>query len=310
MGYGKMARQHIAAFRQAGCEFAASCNRSENGNARAQQEEGIPHVFSDYRKMVEEIRPEGIVVTVSFDQIHRVAKDLIPYRIPLLLEKPTGVSLEEHLELGALAARHGTSVQVGLNRRHYTVVAKAIDDAGGIEAIESVSVEWSERPGYLLAEKGYTEKQVQCVLVGNSIHGIDLMLHLAGSPAAHVLHTRNLGSPYRWLMNVSGISKRGALFQFSSSWDYPVPWRLVLGARRKRYVFAPLETCAVFEEGKKEPRSIEPSPEDGKFKAGFCDQAISFIKLLEGGSNAHGLESATASMRLADELTRKLVEAC
>ncbi|MBT6434016.1 MAG: hypothetical protein HOK28_13030, partial [Deltaproteobacteria bacterium] len=38
VGYGNIARKHIEVFRALGCEIAASCNRSEAGRERAQQE--------------------------------------------------------------------------------------------------------------------------------------------------------------------------------------------------------------------------------------------------------------------------------
>ena len=40
--------------------------------------------------------PKGIIVAVSADQIFKVSKDLLPYKIPLLIEKPVSYT---HLTL-------------------------------------------------------------------------------------------------------------------------------------------------------------------------------------------------------------------
>ena len=41
---------------------------------------------------------------------------------------------------------------VGLNRRYYSVLTSAVEDAGGPEAITAVFVDWSEEPEYLLRD--------------------------------------------------------------------------------------------------------------------------------------------------------------
>jgi|GEM_PF-2978988 len=304
VGYGKIARKHIAALRKVGCKIVASCNRSENGNLAASREEKIPFTFYSLDEMIRKTKPDGVLVSVSFDHIYQVAKELIPYQIPLLLEKPTGTCLEEHLELAGLAKQYKTPVQVALNRRHYSVVEKAVADAGGRDAISSVVVEWSERPEYLFNERNFTPEQIRQVIIGNSIHGIDLMLYIAGGCDDWQMLALEKDKPFRWLMNVCGISERQILFNFHSSWDSPVPWRLVLHSKHKRYVFAPLETCSVFEENIKGTRSIEPEWFDKEMKAGFYTQSSRFLDLMKGIPNSHNLDSATCSVRMADKLTQ------
>jgi hypothetical protein len=103
-------------------------------------------------------------------------------------------------------------------------------------------------------------------------------------------------------MNVSGISENGVLFNFNSSWDNPVPWRLVLTARHKRYIFAPLETCEVEETNNNAKWSIHPDWYDQKFKAGFYRQAKAFLELIDGVPTRDGLADVTGSMEIADNL--------
>src|SRR6185295_10063877 len=201
-------------------------------------------------------------------------------------------SIAEFDQLAPLAARHKTPVMVGLNRRHYSVVQKAIADAGGREAITAAFVEWSEDPGHCL-RRGLSEHQVERMIFGNSLHGLDLLTHLAGAIVNPLVVTRNLGEKFRWLMSLQGVSERGTVATFQSTWDSPGGWRLTFCTPGRRYTFAPLETCQVSETGVKESRQIEPDEQDRKYKAGFYGQSSAFLSMIRTGA-------APERQRLAD----------
>lgn len=309
IGYTNIARKHIAALRANGAEIVSSCNRSDAGNQRARDEEGIPQTYTDYHEMIKQEKPDGILITVSFENIYEVVRSLIEYQIPLLVEKPSGTSLKEHETLVSLAKEHNnTRVQLAVNRRQYSVIHNAIADAGGFDAITSVHLEWSERPLYLLNERGYTNDQVAKIVFGNSIHGIDTMCWIAGNIIEANYAVKSFGDPFRWIMNTNGISDSGKVFSFNSSWDNPVPWRIVMTTQSKRYEFAPLETCRVREDGKSEEYVIEADDFDKQYKPGFYLQAKSFLEMIDGGPNVCSLDMATASMRIAQEFYDRLVK--
>ncbi len=306
IGFGNIARKHIEVFRAHGCQIIASCNRSESSNYLASAEIGIPVTYQDYHKMITETKPEGILVCVSFWSMYKVLRDIIPYGIPILAEKPTGTSLAEHFELLSLSTTHQTPVMVGLNRRHYSVLNRAIEEAGGKEVITSVSVEWSENPLHLIKNRKLTDDQIKKYIFGNSIHGIDLMLWVGGEMTDYSVYYHSYSNDnHRVMMNISGKSKSGKLCQFSSSWDNPVPWRLVLTSRFNRFVLAPLEECNQFTEGLVGSKRILPSTEDTLYKAGFYAQTKKFI---EGRIEGFDLTSVTPSMRMAEILTKKLFD--
>jgi predicted dehydrogenase len=141
VGYGNIARKHIEVFKALGCEIVASCNRSEAGRKRAQEEAQIPSVYAEVDEMLEASALDGIVCCASFSQLFSVASKVIPSNIPLLLEKPPGLSMAELAQLESLSQEHGTPVMVGMNRRHYSVVEQAVEDMEGLEAVTSVSVQ-------------------------------------------------------------------------------------------------------------------------------------------------------------------------
>jgi predicted dehydrogenase len=306
IGFGNIARKHLAVFREFGVDVVASSNRSEQGNLFA-KEQGIPSIYTNFIEMIETEKPDYILNSVSFDQIYDTTKELIPYKIPLLIEKPAGTSVSELDELILLQEKYKTRIQVALNRRHYSVIENAILDAGGLDNITSIHVEWSETPLKLLQQKGYSRQQVEKIIFGNSIHGIDMMTYFSRGVENFTCYTSDLGADFRWIMNVNGLSKKGTLLSFSSSWDNPVPWKMVITAKGSRYVFAPLEECLVYTEGVPEPREIKGNWYDKKYKSGFYNQMKNFLEK-SNNSQMYDLKSTRNSMLIAEELYNGLVK--
>jgi len=307
IGYGRTAPRHIEVFRALGCEFVACCNRSEEGRRKAQIEAGIGRTYADIGEMIEREKPDGVVCCVSFDQIYDAARAIFPFGVPTLLEKPPGTSVQELKTLMVTAAESAAPVMVGLNRRHYSVLHQAIEDAGGLEAISAVSVEWSEDPEHF-AKRGFSPLQIAKMIFGNSLHGLDLLTFIAGPvPHPHVL-TQDLGHWFRWQMHLNGVSDRNVLVSYQSTWDSPGRWRLTFCARNRRYTFAPLEACMVAERGNPYDRLIEPDLTDRRFKPGYYKQAEAFITMIEKKRPPEiaSLEAALPAMNLAEVLTEAL----
>ena len=307
IGFGNIAIKHLEVAKHLGINVIASSNRSSKGNELA-KEHGIGKTYLDYLEMIETEKPDSIIVCVSFEHLFSICKSLIPFKIPILLEKPAGTCLDELYLLIESAKTFGTKVQVAMNRRHYQNIHKAIEHAGGWSQITAVDVEWSETPIKLLEQKGYSQDQVAKIIFGNSIHGIDMATFFGGEIENPNIITNSFGSPFRWYMQFSGKSKEGKLVSFRSSWDHPVPWKLVLSAKGKRYVFAPLETCKVYYTNQNEPEEIAISDNEKEYKAGFVNQMQAFKNLVElpRFENIHNLESCIPAMEIAEKFYRNL----
>lgn len=307
IGFGKIAKKHLEVFKVQGCKIVASCNRSEAGNAKAIAA-GIEKTYTNYHQMIKECQPDGIILSVSFWNNFEITKELIPYEVPILLEKPSGVSLKEHLEIIDLQKKYKTPILLGLNRRHYSVLNKAVEDAGGRDNITSILVEWSEQPRYLLEKKNYTPKQVSQMIFSYSIHGLDIITYLVGELESYQIYTKSYGKPFKRMMNLSGQTANGCVVNFYSSWTNHIPWRVVFTTKNKRYVFAPLEKCIKTEvvDGKRISSEVLSEEVDIQFKAGMYSQAEIFIEVIKTREipMKYSLESVTSSMELAENLTK------
>jgi predicted dehydrogenase len=302
VGWGKIAPKHAEVIRALGGEVTAAASRSEAGRAAAIAA-GVKRVYPDVASLLEGEEThglDGVVVCPAFPGVFAAAATVIERGVPALVEKPPGTSLAELDRLIAVQRASGSPVIVGLNRRHYSVFEAALGHAGGRDAITGVFVEWSEDPEH--AMKTYPEEAVRRWVAGNTLHGLDLVTWLAGDCEAAQVTARSLGAPLRWQMGFQGISARGVFVNFSSTWDAPARWRLSFTASGRRYVFAPLETCAVL--SRTGETHLMPSEEDTQFKPGFLRQARTFLDVIAGlPAPQMSLESVRPAMALAERLT-------
>jgi predicted dehydrogenase len=309
VGFGDIAQKHLAAFRALGAKVVASANRSPEGRRKAQHDAGIERTYSDAQTMMERERPDGILVTTSVLSQFEVICRLIPHDIPLLVEKPPAISLSDWNVLRNQIEARRLPFMVAFNRRYYSIYLRVLERMGGVNAVTSVTVEWSEDPDKMLAA-GHPSETLPLLNFSNSIHGLDLLVFWAGIPCSPEAWGRNLdasGHRLRWQMAFHSLTNRGAHASFESNWDVPGRWRVVVDAPNVRMVSAPLETAVLYARGKA-PESIEASVEDQQFKPGFYGQAAAFLELVRNHSYCArpmaSLEEISADMELAETLTR------
>jgi predicted dehydrogenase len=182
IGTGGIARVHLGALRALpAVELAALCDLDAPRLHAAAARWGTPQTrtFADYRRMLDDVRPDGVWVLVSVPATFAVAAECLRRGFDTLLEKPPGLRTDETRELAALAERHHRRAMVAFNRRFNPYVRRAwqaVRDAGG------------GPPAAILAEyhKGpqqYADypPEVNARWIGvDAIHALDLLRHLGG----------------------------------------------------------------------------------------------------------------------------------
>lgn len=313
IGYGAIAEKHLEVFRALGVKINSACNRSAEKRLAAQEKGKIERTYKTISSLIKAEKPDGILVTVSFTNMFEVVSELIPYGIPLLIEKPPALSLADTRLLDKLAEKQSVPVMVGLNRRFYSVYHQALEKMGGKGKLTNISVEWSEDP-FTMLKKGKSIEEIKKFVYANSLHGIDLLTFFGGVIASPEIWGRNLdltGKTLRWQMSVNGTSVSGARVSFSSNWDVPGRWRLVVDAPDTRLISAPLETGNLLIRGKGS-ENILPSSEDENYKPGFYAQASYFKSVVMQEKSiqwpACSLSEACESIALAELMTSRCLE--
>lgn len=175
IGSGGHARAHhgvpLSHFKER-LELAAVCGKDLESAKKFASDFGFAKVYSDVDAMIGEVKPEALVVVTPVAVNFPLAKKLIPFGIPLLIEKPPGMCPEETAELLELAESRGTKVMVSFNRRFAPPLARM---AGWLEKHGSMPVLMRTE----MLRVGRSEAEF---IEATAIHSLDVIVAFLGEP--------------------------------------------------------------------------------------------------------------------------------
>lgn len=130
--------------------------------------------FSDYKKMIEEVKPEVVSICVPTHYHYEVAKHCLEHKVHVLLEKPIASSLEQAGELISIASQNGVQLLVGHIERFNPAVRKVKEmiDKGEIGKVTAI----------IARRVGGFPPQIKDanIAVDLAIHDIDIVNFLLG----------------------------------------------------------------------------------------------------------------------------------
>jgi predicted dehydrogenase len=100
--------------------------------------------FSDYREMLEKLKPQAVVVAVPLYLHFKVCDEAIEHGCAVFCEKTMCYSIDEERKLAAKVRETKTVFQVGLQRRANGIYkqAKAMIDSGMLGQITAIKAQW------------------------------------------------------------------------------------------------------------------------------------------------------------------------
>jgi predicted dehydrogenase len=232
--------------------------------------------------------PQTAIVATSHDQLAPVGAALLERGCrALLLEKPGALSSQELERLADAVEVAGAQAFVAFNRRFYRSVAAAraaLDADGGPL---SASFDFTEIEARILAERAagtVDDASLARWGVANSLHVIDLFLHLAGRPTRWTPIRRGAlpWHPSGAVFAGSGVTDRDVLFAYLATWSGAGRWGLELTTAARKLVLRPLEELAASERGSfaLEPVELPAAPDD--LKEGVAAQLDAFLRTAAG----------------------------
>jgi predicted dehydrogenase len=169
--HGPALRRYAVAHKDA--KLAACCDADAGRALEYREAFGFERHYSGIPAMLASEKPDAVILAVPPGKACRAAGLLLRRRLPLLLEKPPGMSSAELERLIAAAVKGGARVQVAFNRRHMPVMRRAR------EILDS-----DFRPGspgridYTMLRFDRWDPDFSTT----AIHALDAALFLAGSP--------------------------------------------------------------------------------------------------------------------------------
>lgn len=191
IGCGRVASKHIKAIKKLGkdCELAALVDNNPDAPKRLLDSSGIKgdiKVFDDYKKAIDEIRPDIVAVTVPSGLHYSIAEYALEHGCNLLLEKPMTMSSAESRRIYELSGSTGRKIAMGHIYRYFPLVSLLQKDIAegiyGKVTHGTIFVRWGHQDDYYLsaAWRG-TWKSDGGALMNQTIHAIDLLVWLMGS---------------------------------------------------------------------------------------------------------------------------------
>lgn len=305
IGTGAIAEQHLAVLNSfEDVVVAAVANRHSEPRERAQKKFGIPSGYDDFQKMLKEEMLDALFILVSAENILGVTEKSLEAGIPILMEKPPGLSSGETRKLAEKSREHNVPVMVGLNRRFYSIFRKAKEKIEKRGPLLGLVVNVPERIDEARATGKFSPALLEKWIVLNGIHGIDLLRFFGGEvksllpiPDSSRKTKEHYGAFLRFL--------DGGLGHYISHWNSPECWSVELYGNRILARFEPLESGIIVEDGKA-PIPIEPDIEDTKFKTGFWGQDRYFIDRVKDKKPiaypAVSIEDAVKTMELIEKI--------
>jgi len=273
------------------------CDRDLDGARHFRDDFGYRLASNSIHTVLREIRPDAIVCTVQPSNTFELVQSLLPLRIPLLIEKPPGVSAIEANALADAAAAAGTFTFVAFNRRFIPSIVRL--------------KQWSSEHPILFAraEMLRTNRLESQFITATGIHALDAIRFLMGNPKSIEVRSRQHdNSPARdyWVR-----------MTFANSATAEISMMVNTGLRRESYLLtaagasaeatlgSPYSTTPCFQGDRQwfqeqvvEQHSLANDPLEDD---GIIGEYEEFIRLLdEGKVSTSSLSDAACSMQLAE----------
>ncbi len=165
VGLGVMGKNHYRVLKNMGFALSALCDavvKEHDGHA----------VYSDYKKMYDEIKPTAVIIAVPTFLHKEVAEFFIQKGVDIFLEKPAADKAEDAMYLSRLAKENGIKTAVGHIERFNPVVRELKKELANKE-LYTISVTRVGPFPPRIADVG--------ILTDLAVHDIDLIRFLTGS---------------------------------------------------------------------------------------------------------------------------------
>ena len=181
IGAGSMGRQHLQHLRAIpSLRLCAIVDPMESAAELAAQWD-VPW-FAELDELLAQGSAQAVIVANPNAAHVTTALRCIDAGLPVLLEKPVGVSLDEVRELVMVSERTGVPVLVGHHRRHNPLIRKArqLLSDGALGRVVTVTALWQLHKPDAYFDIAWRREPGAGMLLTNLIHDLDLLRHLCG----------------------------------------------------------------------------------------------------------------------------------
>ena len=314
IGAGVMAKRHLGVL--ALMEDITVVGITSRTLSKAQvlaTEYGISVCAPTIEEMIRQCHPDALLVLVSEDQTEQVVSAIMAYRLPLFIEKPPGLNLQQAEGLADLARRFNVMNMVGFNRRYYSVFHQGLDLIKKHGRLLGIAIQGHERIWlqHQATDKHFLDTILPNWIYANSTHTIDLIRFFAGEPQELKILSRSIKEPCGDQFVAAMSFANGTLGTYQAHWYSPGGWMVALYGEGITVEFKPLEK-GIWIDQEFKSHDIVPQEMDVRFRSGLFAQMRAFINLAKNKEKAwplSDLEDSLKTMRLAEKFKEQVQDA-
>ncbi len=307
IGAGYIAEEHLKAVDLVeGLEVDLIYSRTSLKASSLAKKFSIKHVVTELDSFINLAKElDGILITVSAENMFKICNDLLPLKIPLFIEKPPALSLAEMDTLVNTSLLYKTPNMVGFNRRFYSIFHKGLKKINEYGGLVALNIEGHER--FWLYEDSLDPEVKNSWIYANSSHTIDFIDFFVGDLENLYVNSNSIQKEIKDQFSVTFKSREGVIGNYSSYWLSPGGWSISLYGKGVSVIFRPLEE-GIWIDSEFKQHSIEPEKYDLEVKQGFYMQMLAYKNLLETGKldwPAVSLKDSMRTMKTINELLMK-----
>jgi myo-inositol 2-dehydrogenase / D-chiro-inositol 1-dehydrogenase len=295
-GAGRMGRNHVTALQRSSIARVVAVADPSADALQILDSPGIS-LFPDVQAMLERGGLDGVIVSVPTTVHLATLKQVIGARIPVLAEKPLGLSAWEAQVITGLAADAGLPLQVGFWRRFVPLLRELRDRirSGALGDLYAVySFQWDGVP-----PSDYFRRNSGGIFADMGVHDFEQTRWLTGQEFGSVTAISADAALEPWPGDPESVVVLSRLSSGTSA-VISLGRRFPLGDVCKVEVFGTRDH--------EECRFLWPPSADATFFAALLTQAESFVRHvggdeLEGASGVDALAALIAAGAARDSLT-------
>lgn len=156
----------------------AVCDINETRARQNAKAFGIPHVFTDYTRLLAEVELDGVIVTAGPTAHPQMAIDAMEAGLAVLTEKPPALSASETARMLEASERTGRICMTAFNKRFATIYRRAQAEiaAPGFGGASLLALNWYS-PVWFTDDP---DRPITWFLLDFGIHAIDVVRFLCG----------------------------------------------------------------------------------------------------------------------------------
>lgn len=310
VGAGNISGDHFISAKKAGFDLYGICAKNNSVRAKnAKTTYGFKKYFVDINSLLNS-EIEALVILVPPQEVKKIVYVLQNFKGPILIEKPGAISSSDLREIKSKLKRN-KKVMLGYNRRFYDSVIQLKEELKFKKNLQfhvNISeASWS---------KNIFEKEIQNLVITNSIHIFDLIYYLFGKVKVVSSNPSRRG---KYIRSNTLILKSDKGYTGSINLNFGVPNTVSiecfsLGMNAK---LSPLENLEVYKGISQKTRNGRQSykrykPIIGKkitqahtnYKAGFPEMYESFMQIMlnKPVKRAATLDDGLLSLKLAESV--------